>query len=480
MNTNFHNVLIFLLFFGCTQHFVCAQSENDTVIFNNLGNYNFNFTYAAYTPLIDRLGRPFVYMATKELGLVTFDISNTMSPIPVDTQTVVSLGGLKVTGVAQDNNYLLVSLGEFQGSGQTTGLAIFDITNPPNPVLLDQWDSTAFDKGSSSVIWDGNYAYLSAMAQGVLILDISNKSDIQFVSQIIPDPTFGNQTHEYHARGLYLSGDTLLVAHDNGGLRIIDVTDKQNPVETGKFLSGPISSVADPFYNHVYRVGNHAYCAVDYCGINVVDISNPAVMTESAWLNPWNCTNIPFPFGNWNGSDGHTNEITYSATENVLFFSGGDSEVLAVDPTDPFQPRIMGAWGEPNDSVGTWGVDVYQNLIALAEVKTFGFPFVSNVGGLQLLSWNKTASIEEKEFGINSLKIYPNPSSDYFSIDISPEEISDLTIELRDLTGRLVFNSVIKGSITEILTGNYRNGIYIVSLLKHGNSIGSEKVMIFH
>ena len=178
------NNLLIMLFFLCFIGGVTnlyAKSINDTVIFNTLGNFNFNFTYSGYTPLIDRLGRPYVYLAAKELGLVTFDVSNTMNPIPVDSQTVVSLGNLKVTGVAQDSIYLLVSLGDFQGAGQNAGLAIFDVSNPVNPVLLDRWDSTAFNGGVATVIWQGNYAYLGAMSSGVVILDISNKLDIQFV-----------------------------------------------------------------------------------------------------------------------------------------------------------------------------------------------------------------------------------------------------------------------------------------------------------
>lgn len=90
---NFLVVLFFLCLVSGVKN-LHAKSINDTVIFNTLGNFNFNFTYSGYTPLIDRLGRPYVYLAAKELGLVTFDVSNTMNPFPVDSQTVVSLGNL--------------------------------------------------------------------------------------------------------------------------------------------------------------------------------------------------------------------------------------------------------------------------------------------------------------------------------------------------------------------------------------------------
>lgn len=452
-----------------------AQSVNDTVIFNALGNFNFIWTYSGYTPLIDRLGRPYIYLATKELGLVTFDISNTMNPTPVDTQTVVSLGNLKVTGVAQDNNYLLVSLGDFMGT-TNAGLAIFDVSNPVAPVLLDRWDSTAFNNGTSTVIFQGNYAYLGAMSKGVLILDISNKQNIQFVSQIIPDTTFGNQSYDYHSRGLFISGDTLLVADDNGGLRVIDVTNKQNPVEIGKFLNNSIDSVAAAYYNHVYRIGNYAYCAIDFCGFEVVDVSNPSLMTEVSWLNPWNCTNQPPPFGSWNGSDGHTNEIACSSSQNVLFFSGGDSQVLALDPSNPAQPRIMGAWGPPNDSVGTWGTDVYGNLIALANVKTFGFPFISNVGGLQLLNWNLVYGIKNNFENFFQLNIFPNPTNGDLGIRIKDLGFTNAELKIFDVFGKTVEQSEIKNSQSEIHL-DLPSGMYFLQI-KNNNFVQTKKLEV--
>lgn len=455
-------VLLFVLCFGSGIENMYSQSVNDTVIFNALGSFNFNWTYSAYTPLIDRLGRPYIYLATKELGLVTFDISNTLNPVPVDSQTVVSLGNLQVTGVAQDSNYLFVSLGDFMGT-ENAGLAIFDVSNPVAPVLLDRWDSAAFNNGTATVIWQGNYAYLGAMSKGVVIVDISNKQNIQFVSQIIPDTTFGNQSYGYSSRGLFISGDTLLVADDNGGLRVIDVTNKQNPVEIGKFVSNFIDSIAAAFYNHVYRIGNYAYCAIDFCGFEVVDVSIPSLMTEVSWLNPWNCTNVPPPFGSWNGSDGHTNEIVYSVSQNVLFFSGGDSQVLAFDPSTPAQPRIMGAWGPPNDSAGAWGIDVYGNLAALANVKTFGFPFVSNVGGLQLLNWNLVSGVENNYGEFFQLNIFPNPASDYFILPIT--NTTNYELKLFDFTGRELQPVIIRNSDSFIICcNNFLQGIYFLKI----------------
>jgi hypothetical protein len=473
MKTKTFLMLIYIVLSGSGVEEIYGETKKDTVHFTALGQFTFTVPYSGYTPLIDRLGRPYVYLATKELGLVTFDISNSLSIVPIDTQTVASLGNLKVTGIAQDNNYLLVSLGDFMGTSNA-GLAIFDVSDPASPVLLDRWDTAVFNNGTSSVVWQGNYAYLGAMSKGVVILDISNKQHIRYVSQIIPDTTFGDQDYTYHSRGLFISGDTLLVADDNGGLRVIDVTNRQHPVEIGKYLSSSISSVAAAFYNHVYRIGKFAFCAMDYCGFEVVDVSNPAMMTEVSWLNPWNCTNIPPPFGSWIGSNGHTNEIACSSSGDVLFFSGGDSQVLAFDPSIPAQPRIMGAWGSPDDSVGTWGTDVYGNLVALANVRTFGFPFVSNVGGLQLLNWNLVSGVENNQDENFRIRIFPNPADDQVTIEILAAGYHNCTIEIIDILGRTVLKHENDKPRSEIRIDKLKRGIYFyrVTDIKHNISVG--------
>ena len=426
--------ILTLLFFASV---IPALSQNDTVIFSQLGHYYFtpasNY-YSCYTPLIDRLNRPYVYAASKEAGLVTFDISNTLNPFPAHTETVAMLNNLRPTGVVQDSIYLLVSLGDFE-SGQTSGLAIYDISAPTSPVLLDLWDSTYFDKGAAQVIFQGNYAFLAAMDSGVVILDIANKSDIRYVSKILPDPTLFAHAYTYHSRGLFISHDTLLVADDNGGLRVIDVADKQFPAEMGAFNSPAINAGAFTFYNRIYRKGNNAFCTVDYCGLEVVDVSTPSSMSEVAWINPYNCSGS----GSWFNSHGHTNEITPTMNPDVLIASGGDEEVVAFDATNPAQPRRMGYYGLYHDSIVGWGVDEYNGLVASALIHNiFNWPYVSTQGGLQLLSWNLILGNDEQQIKTGNLNLYPNPANDFCTVELPASTDEMLTVQIVDVMGRVV------------------------------------------
>ncbi len=458
------------VFFVLLSAALSAQPVNDTVIFNELGHYYFTPSstyYSSYTPLFDRPGRPYVYAAGKESGLVTFDISNTLNPFPASSLMPAFFGGLMPTGVAQDGNHLFVSLGNFQGSGQTTGLAILDVTNPASPSLLDQWDSTYFNKGCAQVIVEGDYAYLAAMDSGVVILDVSDVQNIRYVSHIVPDTSFGEQAYTYHSRGLFLSGDTLLVAHDNGGLRVIDVTNKNTPVEIGMFTSPAIPAFGfnnHVFYNHVYRVGNYAYCAMDYMGWTVVDVSNPAAMTEVAWVNNFGAQD----YTDWFDCAGHTNEIAMAMSPDFMVMSGAATEVVAIDPSDPQQPRLMGWYGSPADSnFATWGVDVYGNMAVVAIVHNFfNWPYISTEGGIRLLNWSYITGADENFVRAGNLNLYPNPTSGMCMIELPATREGVYMVEVVDVLGKVVrtqpADSRMNAGKAEVDLSGLAGGIYTV------------------
>ncbi|MFN8278710.1 MAG: hypothetical protein U0V49_00350 [Saprospiraceae bacterium] len=470
--------VISMLFLGHFSTFELNAQNRDSIIFQPQGRFDFSLLYSGYTPLIDRLGRPYVYLATKELGLVIFDISDRLHPFPVDSITVAQLGNLKATGVSQEGAHLLISLGDFQGAGEKAGLAIFDISNPLQPLLLDQWDSTAFTKGSTSVQIQGDYAYLSAMDEGLLILDISNSKQIRFVSQFVPDINFGNHHNGYHTRGLFLSGDTILIAHDNGGLRIVDIMDKKKPVELGKYVNQAIDTTGIAYYNHVLKIGQFAYCTVDFCGIETIDLSNPSKMKNAAWLNPWNCTSQPPPFGSWNGSDGHCNEIAYSSAHHQIFISGGDSQILALDTKDPYHPKINGTYGPAQDNVGSWGADVNDDLIAIANIHTLGFPFKSTVGGLELIQWTQSTLTDEHAMAHPEIWFYPNPCHDQFFIH-SNQSLEGVTLFMINGLGEVVLQKTLNHDATQCIDCHkIPSALYSLLLMKGGIIMTSQRYVI--
>lgn len=442
-----HIVRLLLLFVLAATRSGHAQNP-DTVVFTEAGHHYFDTTisflnYSAYTPLFDRLGRDYLYVTTKELGLITYDISLPSNPTPVDTIAVNQFGNLKPTDVVQNGNYLYVSLGDFQGFiPQRAGMAIINVQNPLVPVITDQWDSTAYNQGAAAILYDNGYAYLGAMERGVLILDVSNTGNIVFKSQFIPDPLFGNPANAPNARGLAIRNDTLYVAYDAGGLRILDVTNKTNVTEVGKYRSPAIVSAAYPYYNNVSLVGNYAYVAVDFCGIDVVDVSDPVNMQSSGWLNPWSCLKDTVQNTNtWSGSDGHTNQLRFVPGDSIFFVSGGDTEVLAVDGDNPAQPTVAGSFGAVNDSIfGSWGIDYFNNQVAVTLIRypIHGpfTPFFTRQGGIRILSWTHPLGEKENVSKPVAFNVYPNPVTE--QLRLQSDYTGAVRVQCFDLSGKAV------------------------------------------
>ncbi len=439
-------------------------AQNDTVVFTPLGQYNYPVWNSTFKPLLNRQGQPYLYAASKEYGFVTFNISNVNAPAPVNTIPTASFATLKPTYVEQENNFLYVGLGDFQGADQIPGLAILDATVPQSPVIVDQWDTTAWTHGVSSVLIANGYAYVCAMEDGLIILDVSTPGNIQFVSQFLPDTNFGNPPYAPTARGCSYRNDTLLLAFDAGGLRMIDVSIKTAPAEIGQYVNTSLTSVANAAYNQVVWIGDYAYVPVDYCGLEVINVAVPSNMYSMAWNNPWNCIGL-----SWFGSDGHANQIVYLANEQIVMVSGGDAEVLVFDASNPSQPDIIGWWGPSNDLGGSWGIDVLGNLVAVGRADNpFNSPFPADTGGVKLLQWQFIMNSTELTPQNYSISLSPNPSENVCNVLLPNVRSEKFTIEVCDISGRILIakdvNQNETGSTTSIDISTLASGMYIVTV----------------
>ena len=81
----------------------------------------------------------------------------------------------------------------------------------------------------------------------------------------------------------------------------------------------------------------------------------------------------------------------------------------------------------------------------------------------------------EEAKGINlSVTAYPNPTTDYLTLSISEFEISNLTYQLYDISGKLLQNEKITGNQTSIAMSNLVPANYFVKVIQ-----GNKEVKIF-
>lgn len=331
----------------------------------------------------DQNDRPYLYVANKEAGLKVYDITDIKKPKLVASLSTKSFSSLHVMNLTQDSNYLYLAIGNHFNNKQPPGMAIVDITDPVNPVFISYWILPSSYGGSGIVKVQGNYAYLGAMGNGLLILDISNKKSIKLISQFVPDINYPDPKPKkslYNARGIQVIQDIVYLCYDAGGLCIINIKDKANPVQIGRYCN-PIMNGKPRAYNNIVVNKDLAYIAVDYCGMEILNIKDPANISSIGWWNPYGC-----PANNWFTSPVHANEIAYDKDYNLIFLSTGKSDLDIINVSNPSNPVLCKEFGGPNNKLGTWGVSIYKKKVFLSYICSV-IPFASNWTGIRILTY---------------------------------------------------------------------------------------------
>ncbi|MCB9251184.1 MAG: T9SS type A sorting domain-containing protein [Flavobacteriales bacterium] len=357
------------------------------------------------TMLHDRNEKEVLYVANKEAGLKIYDLQNINAPKLMQTIPSDSLGGMDVMNLSQNKNYVFLALGNHFNETQNAGMAIIDVSDPQKAFVSSFWEYQNSPGGAGIVESDDDYAYLGAMKHGMVILDIKDKRNIKFVSVIVPDinyPTPNPNPNLYNARGMELDGNLVYLCYDAGGIRIINVSDKNNPVETGRYSNPALNGKPRAYNNVVY---NHPllYVAVDYCGLEILDITDTSNIVLKGTWNPYNC-----PANNWFSSPVHANEIHLNKDCDLIYTSVGKSDMMVIDVSDPAKPDSCSNFGGADNSIGTWGIDVFEDKIFLSYICAL-IPFQSNWTGVKILNYSP-CKLNGLAIPDNVLKVFPNPA----------------------------------------------------------------------
>ena len=189
------------------------------------------------------------YVASFGAGLYILDISN---PYQLEEVAMVATILVKNVFLSQDSVYL--------SCDDAGGLCIFNITNPYDPKEIANI-MIGFGEISDVVI-NKNYAYLANDDElgGMHILDVSDTSKLQVVSQI-------NNIKE-KIDSIFSRDDFLYLVCEKSGIYIFDISNPFQPKEISKFtIKGTIRALS------VYD--NLAYIVCDPSDIYIFDISNP-------------------------------------------------------------------------------------------------------------------------------------------------------------------------------------------------------------
>ncbi|MEZ4722129.1 MAG: hypothetical protein R2813_09670 [Flavobacteriales bacterium] len=394
------------------------------------------FPKQCMTALHDQRGRAFLYTANLTHGLTIYDIELAGLAEVMNIPTS-DMDDLAVTSIWQEGDYLYAALGDHFSDNENSGMAIIDVSDPQLATVKDVWKRSSANGGAGIVRVSGNHAFLGAMQHGLVILDITNKSDIQFVSEFVPDvnyPESNPDPAKYNARGMDIRDELVYLCYDAGGVRIIDVSDVNNPSEKGRY-SLPALNGLPRAYNNCVVSGNYLYVAIDYCGMEILDVSDPASVTQVAWWNEWNCETAE---NNWFNSPGHTNEISYLPDCNIIGMSAGKSEAVFVDVGDPQNPFLCSTFGNTSNSQGTWGISVYEDVFYLGYIFVpLGIPFFSNYGGVKAVSVDHSCALSVGDLKQSShLTTFYDPTLDHLVVNTGDIKTPEIIISVHDMLGR--------------------------------------------
>lgn len=442
MKTHIHIFLLacLVLLTGISQPL--SATNGDTLTFNFISEVQ-TPTAQTLSSFFDTQGRPWVYTASVEGGLLFFDITDIANPSLSHSLSPADFNTLKVMNLTQEGNYLYVAVGTFFGSTQAAGLAIVDVSNPAVPVILDIYEDPVLGDGCASVLIDGNYAYLGGMSDGVLILDVTTPSSISFVNRFLPDPNWPVNNPgllQYpNARTMQIRNDTLWICFDAGGIRVWDVTDKSAPYEISRYIN-PSGTNVQQAYNHLILDGDVAYVGVDYCGLEVIDISDPTSLQPLGWWNPFDCArNWPFGVNPWDSSYIHLNELIYLPAYKLILASAGGSELVAVSVADPTNPDSCGAYGMDGNQQAAWGASMRNDQIVLSYIFAVT-PYVGLWKGIKILDWETSGvGIGEPIYHNNGLVVrqnYPNPFRTSTQISFELHDPGRVTVEITNAVGQ--------------------------------------------
>ena len=95
------------------------------------------------------------------------------------------------------------------------------------------------------------------------------------------------------------------------------------------------------------------------------------------------------------------------------------------------------------------------------------------------MSWESGAAVDNSDL-MSSLSVYPNPTNGKFTVSINNPEASDMTLELVNISGQVVYRNEVKAAYSyneDIDASSFAKGVYYLKV-NDGKGVKVEKVVV--
>lgn len=415
-------------------------------------------------------------------GLLIVDLDSIDNPFYKFMYPSATLNGVEDSATRShnlwvDENGVLYIFGADVGFG---GALMYDVaTDPMNPVFLGLYNSSYLHDGYAR----GDTLWGAALQNGLVVSDVSNKAQPQFLSQF--------NTPSVFAHNCWLSddGNTLFTTDEvsAGYVAAYDVSDLSNVSETDRFRVQPNNNTI-PHNAHVH--GDFLVTSYYTYGLQVMDITVPDWLIEVAFYDtsPLSGDGYDGAWGAYPYLPSGVNLITdiqeglFVLNTNYVH-AARNYGVVKDSLTGVLLPAAKVYLKQDNDSVqlDPFNADFRRHKIGSFSDSIFvtatgyrslalPFEYVSGPGvdtiELKMLPIDFSVN-EENPLG---LQMSPNPASNFVTLR-SEATFKDANIQLMDMTGRVIAEkSWLSGAKEVRLDLDVPSGVYLVRVNEGANS----------
>lgn len=253
-----------------------------------------------------------LYTTAGKNGLVIFDISD----VSESFEPMCHINGIaNTTGfIAVENNLAILDI-----NGE--GFTLIDVANPANPNVLSQVDvyTDVYD-----VFVDNDLVYVVGFTTGVKIYDISDPSSPSVLAHYTNNSVIGT----LRTQDIAVDGDLAYIALGLYGLGIFNITNPLNMTLVEHYDDVVVNRLFD-----VQIEGNYGYFIsqndinFEY-GVRIFDISNPSNLVSIS-----NYTTIYYK----------TEDIFIDTTNNLIFLAQLRAGIFILDASDIYNLQLLGS-----------------------------------------------------------------------------------------------------------------------------------------
>jgi hypothetical protein len=252
-----------------------------------------------------------LYVAARSSVLIV-DIANPLQPVLLGTWAKSS----SYPGNTEFNAIRVVGSRAYV-SGSALGLLILDVTNKSNPTELGVWKPPVSQTYAQAVDAFGDYAYLGVTDKKIHVLNVSNPASISKTGEFTATSTISDI--------VAASDQQLFAAEYHCGLYALNVSNKSAPSEVG-FIGNHDSQANDAINaSQLVLKGSSAYLSVRYQGFDIIDTSDPAHMTV---------------VGQGTGYEGYNEGI--AVADQMTFVTASTYGMAIYDTKTPTAPSMTG------------------------------------------------------------------------------------------------------------------------------------------